>query len=92
MIQDILTEQLLLRELKYLSTIDYERYGKKDYKNENERKKHYETMKMFCNNAIKNKGITEHEYRFSKGTPDHSGGRIFSRMVFKVCLKKYVDF
>lgn len=92
MIQDILTEQLLLRELKYLSTIDYERYGKKDYKNENERKKHYETMKMFCNNAIKNKGITEHEYRFSKDTPDHSGGRIFSKNGIQGMPKKIRGF
>ena len=49
-----------MRELKYLSTWDYEtfkKYGKSLYKNKEERKKHYDILKYFCKVNIENNGV-----------------------------------
>ena len=95
MIQDTLTERLPIRELKYLLSIDYDTfklYGKSIYKNESDRKNHFDQLKSFCSKSLKTNGVTEHNYYYSKNTPDNVGGRIFSKNGVQGLSKKIRGF
>ena len=95
MIQDTLPERLPIRELKYLLSIDYDTfklYGKSIYKNESDRKNHFDQLKTFCSKSLKTNGVTEHNYYYSKNTPDNVGGRIFSKNGVQGLSKKIRGF
>lgn len=81
-IQDELIERIPLKKLKYLASLTYDQFllygGKKEYKNEPERKRNYEILINFCKSSIANNGVSTRQYTYSKDTVENLGGRMYA--------------
>jgi hypothetical protein len=74
-------ERIDMRKLQYLNSLSYDEFKamtSNSSKNEEERKKHFSTLRIFCKTNLANNGVTKRIYSYSSDTPVEFGGRLYS--------------